>query len=249
MKILFQFWAAVISFSIFMFILFPLAIIAGTVSRDRETRLKIVSIGWRIFGNGILKIGCLAKITARDYRSAELKKIISPALYICNHQSMIDIPLLLSRFAIPPIMKKEIMKIPIFGIVAKISGAMPVDRKDPNSRQNILKMSFERMKNGFPVQYYPEGTRSKDGKPKPYEEVKMKLVDFAFKNNIPVVCISAYGTKDLLTKNGIVKPFHTLGITIEKEIYPSDFKDKEEFSTHAWNLVCKNFNKLEEIIG
>ena len=41
-------------------------------------------------------------------------------------------------------MKKEIMKIPLFGIVAKASGAMPVDRKDRNSRANILKMSFKK---------------------------------------------------------------------------------------------------------
>lgn len=247
MKILFQVWAAFVSLWAFLFVLFPLGILAATVSKDYKTRLKIVSPGWRIFGFSIMRVAALSKVYLRDDRSDYLRQVISPALYISNHQSMMDIPLILSQFALPPIMKKEIMKVPLFGIVAKASGAMPVDRKDRNSRANILKTSFKRMLDGFPVQYYPEGTRSKDANPKPYEDVKMKLVAYAYENNIPVVCMSVSGTRKLLSKNGVIRPFQKVGFIINKEIYPKDYQSNEEFCRASWDLVNRSFEELEEI--
>ncbi|MDA9793215.1 1-acyl-sn-glycerol-3-phosphate acyltransferase [Bacteriovoracaceae bacterium] len=245
MRIIFQVWAALIPLSLFLFIIFPVGILAS-LFKELPTRLKIVTPAWRLFGYLGLRLGCLAKIQRTDFRSARFKVIISPALYICNHQSLIDIPLLLAHFVIPPIMKKEIMRLPLFGIVAKASGGMPVDRKNRGSRIKVLKMSQQRILSGFPVQYYPEGTRSKTDKPKAFEDIKARLMEFAFDNNIPVVACTVYGTNNLLTRNGMVKPFTKLGLNLAKEIYPKNFKDKEEFTRFCWGTVLKEYDRLEE---
>lgn len=43
-------------------------------------------------------------------------------LYIANHQSYIDIPLIITKFQVPPIMKKEVLYIPIIGLVGWAMG-------------------------------------------------------------------------------------------------------------------------------
>jgi 1-acyl-sn-glycerol-3-phosphate acyltransferase len=97
-----------------------------------------------------------------------------PIIFICNHQSMYDVPPLiyyLRRYHAKFISKIELTK----GILSisynlKVGGGANIDRKDP--RQAIMELSKlgTRMKDqSWSTVIFPEGTRSKDGHVKPFQ--------------------------------------------------------------------------------
>jgi 1-acyl-sn-glycerol-3-phosphate acyltransferase len=242
-KILHLSYASALTAAYFFAIFFPVVLFSAAI-KDKIKRLRFISPFWVMFGRVIMKYSCLAKIESMDKREIKIQNEAPKGLYIANHQSMMDIPLVLNKFCIPPIMKSEILKIPFFGLACKISTAIPVDRKDKNSRVNVVRECQRRLLDGQAVQYYPEGTRSRLGRPKDYKDVKLKLVEYAFNNNVPVTTISIKGTDTILNKYGFINPFHEIKICLSDTIDPKDFESSEEFSKYCWEQVENNFKLL-----
>jgi 1-acyl-sn-glycerol-3-phosphate acyltransferase len=242
-KILHLSFACSLAAAYFFGIFFPVIFFSGTI-KDKKKRLRFISPFWVFFGRVIMKYSCFAKIDSTDNRDLKTQVEAPKGLYIANHQSMMDIPLVLTKFCIPPIMKNEILKIPFFGLASKISTAIPVDRKDKNSRVNVVRECQRRLLDGQAVQYYPEGTRSRLGRPKDYKDVKLKLVEYAYNNDVPVTTISIKGTDTILNRYGFINPFHDIKICLSNTIFPKDFDSSEEFSRYCWDQVQNNFKLL-----
>ena len=96
-----------------------------------------------------------------------------PIIFIANHQSLYDIPPLiwfLRKHHAKFISKIELTKgIPSISFNLKYGGGANIDRKDSKQAVvEILKLA-ERMKaNNWSTVIFPEGTRSRDGKLKPF---------------------------------------------------------------------------------
>ena len=122
---------------------------------------------------------------------------IGPAIVICNHNSLIDVPVstpFLPR-ANKTIAKKSFVYVPIFGWIYQF-GSVIVDRKNDQSRRT----SFEDMKrvldSGLDMLIYPEGTRNKTSEPlKSFYDGAFKLAVDTQKPIIPVVLLN---TKKIL---------------------------------------------------
>lgn len=230
----------------FMLIVMPVSLIAWPF-KNPSKRIKISGPFWVLFFNIILKFVTRSKVLFIDRRNELDKKLCPTGLYICNHQSFMDIPLTFSHFAIAPIMKKELVYIPFFGIACYASGALLVDRKTQKSRLNTFERATRRLKgkNGR-LLYYPEGTRSKnsDG-PKDASQIKTKIIEHAFNEKIPVTAASIYGTKWILNKNGTINFNKKIGLILHKALNPKDFASKEEFVSKAWELVHEGYKELE----
>jgi 1-acyl-sn-glycerol-3-phosphate acyltransferase len=121
-------------------------------------------------------------------------------IVVCNHNTFMDVPL--SSPGIPgankTIAKKEMSKIPLFGIMYK-RGAVLVDRKSEESR----KLSFLRMRQilelGLHMCIYPEGTRNKTSEPlQKFHEGAFRLSVETQKPIIP--CLMFYTAKVLPRK-------------------------------------------------
>jgi 1-acyl-sn-glycerol-3-phosphate acyltransferase len=97
---------------------------------------------------------------------------------------------------------------------------------------------------GFAVQYYPEGTRSRDGVPRAYENIKVTLMHLAYLENIPVIPVSMYGTHKVLTKWGTIVPFQKLAIKTHSALWPKDYADANEFARAAWARVVSGHAEL-----
>jgi len=104
-----------------------------------------------------------------------------PVIIISNHQSMWDIPTLIWKFrAQRPkfVAKKELAKgIPSISYNLRHGGSVAIDRKKP--KESILKIkSFAKLvkENSFAVCIFPEGTRSRDGKIKPFKVAGVKAI-------------------------------------------------------------------------
>lgn len=182
-----------------------------------------------------------------DHRSSDLKTVPANGLYIANHQSYADIPLLSSVYQVPPIMKKEIMYIPFIGLLGWICGALPVSRSSHNSRKKVFAQTRKRLKEDkIGIQVYPEGTRSKDALPRDYEGIKRTLIVFAYNENIPVIPTSIYGTRGVFSKSGAIHAGRHVGIIVHKEMYPEHFTNVDEFCRACWDKVREGHDQMKQ---
>jgi 1-acyl-sn-glycerol-3-phosphate acyltransferase len=225
---------------IFLVVLVPPAIFV--LPFNQKTRNKFINPFWKIFSRILLAFPLRTKVHIEDRRRLKNQ---TEGLYLVNHQSMVDIPLFSFNHQIPPIMKHEILYIPLFGLVGLVSGAITVKRKDPHSRKKTFQKAQARLLDHQPVQYYPEGTRSKTNEPKPYEDIYKTLMDFCFNSKIPVIPCSIYGTKFVLAKDGTINYGKKLGFITHEEMNPEAYSTKEEFSRACWDKVVKGFKELE----
>jgi len=245
MNIFTQIKAVVVAFILFTFVLLPTCLVAIFLPLRR--RLLVVCPVWKFVCEMLLKWACAAKVDiSEDHRSDDLKKDLpAKGLYIANHQSYIDIPLIVTKFQVPPIMKKEVLYIPIIGLVGWASGALIVSRGKNNSRRKVFEQTRNRvLKEKIGIQVYPEGTRSKLAHPKPDSEIKKTLIFFAYENKIPVIPVSMYGTRGVLTRLGTIRPKRHLGVIVHQEIHPEAFENRDEFAKACWDKVLIGYEQM-----
>lgn len=95
-----------------------------------------------------------------------------PFILACKHQSSWDTAIFLMLFNNNPvyILKKELLKIPLFGSYLKAIDMVPVDRSGGSSAlKSMTKMIKERTDKGRSVVIFPEGTRTLPGEKVKYQ--------------------------------------------------------------------------------
>ncbi|GAB4819901.1 hypothetical protein N2152v2_006947 [Parachlorella kessleri] len=122
-----------------------------------------------------------------------------PAVYVANHLSFLDIYTLfhLNR-DFKFISKTSNFLIPVIGWSMFLTGHVMINRVDRKSQIECLKQCGELLKRGASVLFFPEGTRSKDGKMQPFKKGAFSV---AAKAKVPVVPITLVGTGDLMPNN------------------------------------------------
>jgi 1-acyl-sn-glycerol-3-phosphate acyltransferase len=109
----------------------------------------------------LLGTGCAVKIRGQENLTPG-----QPYVFVCNHSSALDIPVLFR--ALPSnfrwIAKKELFRIPLFGQSLRAAGYVPMDRSNRRASMQSLAAASARIKAGASVVIFPEGTRSRDGK-------------------------------------------------------------------------------------
>ncbi|KAK4481662.1 hypothetical protein RD792_012569, partial [Penstemon davidsonii] len=120
----------------------------------------------------------------------------TPAIYVSNHQSFLDIYTLLTLGrSFKFISKTSIFLYPIIGWAMFLLGVIPLKRMDSRSQLDCLKQCITLINKGASVFFFPEGTRSKDGKLGPFKKGAFSV---AAKTGVPVVPISLIGTGNIM---------------------------------------------------
>ena len=88
-----------------------------------------------------------------------------PYILMSNHVSLYDIPIiyLSAPGTIRMIAKKELFKIPLFGLSMKRNEVISINRSNKESAIKSLESAKNKMKKGIVLWMAPEGTRSKNG--------------------------------------------------------------------------------------
>lgn len=122
-------------------------------------------------------------------------------IFMSNHQSNFDIPVLLSKLPVQFrwLAKAELFKIPIFGRGMRGAGYISIDRSNRKSAFRSLSRAAESIRTGTSVLIFPEGTRSSDGTLQPFKKGGFML---AVDAGVPVVPIIVRGTYDIMAKSG-----------------------------------------------
>ena len=120
--------------------------------------------------------------------------ISEPALYVSNHRSFIDPFVVSPNVDVFFIAKAEIAKMPVLSIGFDVTGVILVDRDNQNSRSNTRVKMVEKIKAGYNVLIYAEGTTGAYQQTKPF---KMGTFSEASKNGFKIVPVSVeYKTKE-----------------------------------------------------
>ena len=104
-----------------------------------------------------------------------------PIIFVSNHQSLYDIVGIiwyLRRFHAKFVSKKELGKgIPSVSYNLRHGGSILIDRKDPKQAIPLIKELADYIeKHKRSAVIFPEGTRSKDGKPKEFAKSGLKIL-------------------------------------------------------------------------
>ncbi|KAL8153491.1 hypothetical protein V2J09_011251 [Rumex salicifolius] len=160
------------------------------------------------------------------------------AVYVSNHQSFLDIYTLMTLGrSFKFISKTSVFLYPIIGWAMFLIGVIPLKRMDTRSQLECLKRCMDLIKGGASVFFFPEGTRSKDGK---LGIFKKGAFSVAAKSRVPVVPITLHGTgnimpagKEHLVNSGSVK------VVIHR---PLESKDPVELCNEARKVIARSLD-------
>lgn len=123
-----------------------------------------------------------------------------PYIFMANHQSNIDIPVLvesLTDYQIRWVAKRELLFIPLFGWALWASKHIIVDRTRPSQAMTSLRKATRMIEGGISVVFFPEGTRSRGGDLRPFKRGGFLL---AVKTKTPIVPVTIKGSRDILPR-------------------------------------------------
>ncbi|MGN1240791.1 MAG: glycosyltransferase [Paludibacteraceae bacterium] len=83
-----------------------------------------------------------------------------PMLYVCNHQSLLDIMVILSLHPNLYVLAKDwVVNNPVYGMVSRLVGTMPLPKTESNTVEPLRRL----VQDGYSLLFFPEGTRTKTG--------------------------------------------------------------------------------------
>ncbi|MDP2315132.1 MAG: lysophospholipid acyltransferase family protein [Pseudomonadota bacterium] len=154
---------------------------------------------------------------------AEQVRATHPAIYISNHTSMLDIfvGIWLAPIGTVGVAKKQVVYYPFFGQLYAISGHILLDRSNHASAVDALKETAEIIrKYGIGVWMWPEGTRAKDGRLRPF---KKGFAHLAIATRLPIVPVVVTGAHKAMQKNSLTIRPTTLGLRALPAISTDDW--------------------------
>ncbi len=113
---------------------------------------------------------------------------------ISNHQSYLDIPLLVGYLPVWPgfIAKVEVRKVPVVNLWMSSMKCVYIKRGNPRSSIEMILEGTKRIKEGHPLVIFPEGTRSKSRKIHRFKAGSTKLATRSRGVIVPVTILNTY---------------------------------------------------------
>jgi putative phosphoserine phosphatase/1-acylglycerol-3-phosphate O-acyltransferase len=126
-----------------------------------------------------------------------------PAVFIFNHQSGLDAPLMIKmvRRDITGIAKHELKRNPIFGPLFAAAGVVFIDRANSKKAIEALGPALEALRQGRSIAIAPEGTRSRTPR---LGRFKKGAFHLAMQAGVPIVPIVFKNTLDVLPRGALV---------------------------------------------
>jgi 1-acyl-sn-glycerol-3-phosphate acyltransferase len=186
-------WIATIFFLIVTILLSIVSIPAAAFDRSGRSYLWLARFWSKSF---LLLYGIKVKVSG----AANIRRGI-PTVYIANHSSYTDIPVILAHVPddIRLILRDSLTRIPIWGWALKVSPFLVMSRESAAKAKAALDKATQTIHNGAAVLLFPEGTRTSDGTMQEFKRGAFKL---ALESEAVVVPIVLKGTYEVLPRTG-----------------------------------------------
>lgn len=142
-----------------------------------------------------------------------------------NHQSMFDILVIYGwlKLDLKWVMKAELRKMPAIGIGCEKAGHIFVERRNPKQAAQAITDALARLGEGIGILFFPEGTRSPDGRLLPFKKGAFRT---AIDQQLPLLPVTLVGTRDILPARSlrlfpgnarmvIHPPLETVGMSVD----------------------------------
>ena len=141
-----------------------------------------------------------------------------PAIYIFNHQSLMDAMVMahLLQEDVVGLCKKEMGDNPLVGPLLRQVDTIFVERDDKD-QSHVLKQALAVLADGRSLVIAPEGTRSTLGEIQPFKHGAFFL---AKKAKVPVIPVVLHNVKDVMPKGGFLIRSATIRVTILPPMHP-----------------------------
>ena len=165
-----------------------LALIVGNLlSLIRLRRASEVSVHF-IFDILIWWIFICLGVRYHVYGKENIPRWGSRVCYVANHQSALDIPAIFGTGAWCGIVaKKELFRIPFLHSLLKLLRCISLDRSSLRAGLQSILAGVERIKSGYPMGIFPEGTRSRTGEIAEMKAGAFKMATKAKALLVPIV--------------------------------------------------------------
>jgi 1-acyl-sn-glycerol-3-phosphate acyltransferase len=148
-------------------------------------------------------------------------------VFMCNHVSNIDPPLLLPRIPrrTSVMAKQELFRLPILGRAMRMGSLVPVNRGNRDAGIAAVRAAEEVVKLGIHMTIFVEGHRSFDGKMLPFKKGPFYLAEQC---QVPVVPVTIAGTHYVMPKRRFsIKP-GVVSVIFHPPIPPAQFGTRDE---------------------
>ncbi len=190
---------------------------------DSITERKYILKATTTWSKYLLKyIGATLHVTGKENLPKE-----GPVVYIANHQSFSDIPLLcnvLDTVQTGFIAKDSLSKVPLYGEWIDLVRSVYINRENPRESVKAINKGVDYIKNGYSLVIFPEGTRSQAAEIGEFKKGSTKL---ATKPGVPIVPITLHGTYKLFERQGYNTPAD-IGVIIHPPIETANLTREEE---------------------
>jgi 1-acyl-sn-glycerol-3-phosphate acyltransferase len=161
-----------------------------------------------------------------------------------NHQSLFDVWALIAYLPLQSrwVMKMELRSIPVFGLGCEKLGMIYVDRGDSEKAHESLETAKDKIKAGASVVFFPEGTRSPDGK---IQEFKKGGFVMALATDTPILPITINGSRFALPKDmPLLMSPGTIQVLIHDPIPVSglSYEDRAELMRRVREVIEKDLD-------
>jgi 1-acyl-sn-glycerol-3-phosphate acyltransferase len=188
----------------------------------------------RFWSSVLVKLSKM-RVTARGIDNIRKDKTY---IFICNHQSAFDIPLMM--FYAPKqlrmIFKKELLYIPFFGFILWLLKFIPIDRGNREKAVSSLKKAAKRIHDGINIVIYADGTRSLNGELKPFKKGAFLL---AIEAQVDIIPVTISGTINVMHKLGGI-----LDVKFDQEVH---IIFDPPISTRSYSINQKD--ELKELVN
>ncbi|MDB5228962.1 MAG: methyltransferase protein [Bacteroidota bacterium] len=224
------------AFSYFVFGAFVLTIIGVLLTKLIPFQRKKMKYAYHFVLSKF--VGSLVYVMANVNKkivNEHKENFAKPAVIIANHQSFLDILVLLMLHPKMIMLTNNwVWNSPVFGFVVRMADFQIA----VNTDAKIDKIA-DLVKDGYSIIVYPEGTRSKDGVIKRFHKGAFYLAE---KLNIDILPIVLHGTGYCMTKGEFLLKNGLMTVKILDRIKPSDKKYGVGYSERT-TVIAKYFKE------
>ena len=196
----------------------------------RLTRHRLI-ISWTYFGIFWLRLTCGIRHELHDKEN--LDTVAGPIIVLAKHQSTWE-TLYLQGLLFPAVtvLKKELLNIPFFGWGLRALLPIAIDRTNPrDALKQVREKGLQRLRQGYNLVLFPEGTRSAPGERKKYARGGAEI---AVHSGVPIIPV-ALNSGHFWRRGKFAKRAGTIQVYIGEPIYPNGKNSRELIAeVEAW---------------
>jgi 1-acyl-sn-glycerol-3-phosphate acyltransferase len=166
-------------------------------------------------------------------------------IFMANHTSLIDI--LVMVIGVPDhfnfIAKKELFWVPFIGLDMLFGGDFLIDRNNPRKAKDCLNKVEKRLKKGWNMLIFPEGTRSKTGDLLPFKRGAFKL---AVDSNAFIIPCYIDGSQNIVQKNSLKASPGNVHIHFGAPIEPDHSLEPKKNIDHLINITFQRIQHMKD---